>query len=324
MKKELNLQYFYELFMRHYLLLGVVTLLGMCLSYLVMDLFITPQYRSQAELFVNQKTEQQLIQFSEVQTSIQLINTYRVLIVGDSVMNQAADELGDAYSPGSIREAISIEQPENSQSFYVSAVMPSPEDAQRVVNEVVTAFEEVINQVYGAGEGNIHVLSEASFEPNAISPRLPIYLVGGAVAGMLSCIVLILFFEVMDSTVKDTDFFTEEGLANLGIIYTNVRSKQQILDQNIFASHLLAENIDAISETDTPQSQIKLIYKKEDPETLLEKWSSFLDEDSATSLITLQDFLTEHFDNLLSNNDIEAMLQIYVEARKKTLEARNQ
>lgn len=224
-RKELSLQHFYQLFKDNFLLMLVLTALGMCLGYLVMFHFVTPKYSSQAELFVNQKTEQQMIQFSEVQTSIQLISTYRALITGDSVMNQSANGLDNAYSVSEIREAISIYQPEASQSFYISAEMTSPRAAQQVVTEVVNAFETVIQQVNGGSEGNIHILSLASYEAMPVSPQLSLFVIGGAAIGLLSCLIGILFFDMIDSTVKDLDFFTQEGLVNMGVIYRDVKTE---------------------------------------------------------------------------------------------------
>lgn len=227
MRQELSLKDFYLTFRRYIVMIVATAIAGGLIGYAVMYFLITPKYSSQAELLVNQRAEQQIIQYSEVQTNIQLINTYRAIITGHSVLSQVDENLNGKYGIGTLSGSISVDQPENSQTFYITATMDSPEEAQEVVEEVLKTFEEIITEVYGHADVNLFILAPASYNPNPDSPRQLFYVIGGGIAGLLISVVTVLFVEIMDSTVKDNDFFAFQGLMNLGIIYENPPSKKK-------------------------------------------------------------------------------------------------
>lgn len=220
MQEEISLKELYQIAKKHIFTLLLATLAGVLVSVLVMMFFVTPQYSSQAQLLVNQQQATQApIQYNEIQSNIQLINTYRDIITGHSVLSQVSESLDGNYSPNILREAISVTQSQNSQAFYVTATMETAEEAQMVVSEVVSTFESTVNEVYGAENASIFVLSPASFNPNKVSPSLIMYALIGAVIGLALSVVAILVIELMDTTIKDDDFLAQQGMINLGQIY---------------------------------------------------------------------------------------------------------
>lgn len=220
MQEEISLKELYRIAKKHIFTLLLATLAGVLVSVLVMMFFVTPQYSSQAQLLVNQQQATQApIQYNEIQSNIQLINTYRDIITGHSVLSQVSESLDGNYSPNILREAISVTQSQNSQAFYVTATMETAEEAQMVVSEVVSTFESTVNEVYGAENASIFVLSPASFNPNKVSPSLIMYALIGAVIGLALSVVAILVIELMDTTIKDDDFLAQQGMINLGQIY---------------------------------------------------------------------------------------------------------
>lgn len=220
MQEEISLKKLYQIAKKHIFTLLLATLAGVLVSVLVMMFFVTPQYSSQAQLLVNQQQATQApIQYNEIQSNIQLINTYRDIITGHSVLSQVSESLDGNYSPNILREAISVTQSQNSQAFYVTATMETAEEAQMVVSEVVSTFESTVNEVYGAENASIFVLSPASFNPNKVSPSLIMYALIGAVIGLALSVFAILVIELMDTTIKDDDFLAQQGMINLGQIY---------------------------------------------------------------------------------------------------------
>lgn len=220
MQEEISLKELYQIAKKHIFTLLSATIAGVLVSVLVMMFFVTPQYSSQAQLLVNQQqATETAIQYNEIQSNIQLINTYRDIITGHSVLSQVSENLGGNYTPGQLRDAISVTQPQNSQAFYITTTMETPEEAQAVVSEVVSTFESTVSEVYGAEKTSIFVLSPASFNPNKVSPSLVMYALIGAVIGLALSVVAILVIELMDTTIKDNDFLAQQGLINLGQIY---------------------------------------------------------------------------------------------------------
>ena len=187
-----------------------------------MIFFVEPKYESTAQLIVNQKNQnmgQTGIQYSELQANSQLINTYSDIITGDSVLTKVADIMNKEYTVSQLEEAISVEQSPNSQAFYVSVKLHSPQTAQNVLYNVITEFERTISEIYGGEETNIHVISPASFRPNKVSPSLTVFSVIGALIGLVIAVLVILLSEISDTTVKDDEFMSALGMNDLGHVY---------------------------------------------------------------------------------------------------------
>lgn len=222
MQEEISIADLWRLFLKHAFRIFSVVLLCVILAISFMIFFVKPKYESTAQLLVNQQEtnlKEAPIQYSELQASSQLINTYRDIITGDSVLSQVSQEMNNDYSIGELQGAIAVEQSPNSQAFNITVQLDSPKGAQDVLYNVVSIFEETVRDVYGAKETNIFILSPASYNPNRVSPSLPIYAIIGTMIGLGLSVLLVLISEISDTTVKDDDFMTSLGLNNLGKVY---------------------------------------------------------------------------------------------------------
>lgn len=192
---------------------------GVIIAVLAMMFLVTPKYNSEAQLLVNQQPTQQNIQASEIQTNIQMINTYRDIITGHSLLSSVNEKLGNRYTIGELSSAISVEQGQNSQAFKISATMETAEEAQTVLNELIEIFENTIDEFYGDVGARIFVLSPATYNPNRVSPKLIIFILLGGIIGLAFSVIIILVIELMDTTVKEDDYLAQLGLINLGHVY---------------------------------------------------------------------------------------------------------
>lgn len=62
-------------------------------SAIISFFIMTPIYESSTQILVNQKQEGTAIQFNEVQTNIQLTNTYKVIIKSPVILEQVKEKL---------------------------------------------------------------------------------------------------------------------------------------------------------------------------------------------------------------------------------------
>lgn len=218
MREEISLRELNRTIRRYLLYIVLAMIIGVGFSVGYMEIMVTPQYRSESELIVSQQTEQGE-QYSQIQMNIQLITTYQSIITGSAVLNQASENLEGEYSVSTLRNAIEVSQPENSQLFYVSATMESPEAAQAVVAEVIAAFDTVIQRVYPNTQVNIAVLSPPALNKSKVSPSLTVYIFIGLILGLAVSVTYILFNELMDTRVRDDSYFEKLDLINVGNIY---------------------------------------------------------------------------------------------------------
>src|SRR5699024_166631 len=139
MEQEISLLDLWNLFRKYFVRIVGMTVIGAALAAVFMMLFVDREYQSQAQLIVNQSSGQDTaIQYSEIQSNVYLVNTYRDIIQGQAVLEAVNDNLGNVFTTGELRDAISVEQSQNSQAFYITATLGSPTDAQNVVNNLVT------------------------------------------------------------------------------------------------------------------------------------------------------------------------------------------
>src|SRR5699024_11017064 len=153
---------------------------------------------------------------------------YKDIILGNAVLEGVNENLGNVFTIGELSNAITVEQSPNSQAFYISAIMGSPTDAQNVVNNVITEFENTLREFYGEEVSSINLVSAASYNPNQVSPSLIIFALIGGMLGFIIMAGIGLVKELMDTRVKSVDDLTNMGMIRLGEIneLTNAQVKK--------------------------------------------------------------------------------------------------
>lgn len=220
MQEEISLRELFELLKKHALKFVVAIIIGVMFALIGMFLFAKPKYGSETQLLVNQQQQGtvHMIQYNEIQSNIQLINTYRDIITGQSVLEQVNESMGGNYSTEQLKRAVTISQSPNSQAFFIRAVMSSPEEAQQVVSSVLTAFESTVKEAYGQDVTNIYVVSPPSYNPRKVSPSTTRFALIGAALAVLATGLFVVLVEGLDNTVRTEEYVSQLGLINLGSI----------------------------------------------------------------------------------------------------------
>lgn len=234
MQEEISLKDLYLIVKKHLFTLFTLTLVGAIVSLGYMNFFVEPTYKSEAQLLVNQKqADQPTINYSEIQSNIQLINTYRDLIKSQQLLTQVSENTGGLYSPAELKSAITVDQATNSQIFNVRIVLDDPTNAQTVLAEITRVFDQTLRSIYDAEVSNIYVVQAATFEQSPVSPSTVRYLLIGALLGAAVSGVYVLIKEMLDTSVKDEKFLQDLGLTKLGEInsLTTKETKQARLPQ---------------------------------------------------------------------------------------------
>lgn len=233
MEEELSLKELYQIVKKHFLTILIAMVSGIIVLVLVMTFLVTPKYNSEAQLLVSQQKEsaQSQILTSEIQGNVMLINTYQDIIKGHSTLSKVNENLGTSYPIVTLERAIDVSQSTNSQAFNITVTMETAEEAQSILSELISVFEQTIQGVPAFNSASTLILSPASFNPNKVSPSLTLFILLGAVIGLAFSFIIVLAVELMDTTVKEDEFLTQLGLINLGHIYelSNKELKQSRL-----------------------------------------------------------------------------------------------
>ena len=216
MQEEISLLDLWEIVKKYSLTIIMMSIIGAILSGAFMIGFVESEYSSESQLIVNQKSDTENMQYNDLQTSINLINTYRDIITSPALLDSVIQKVGLEMSSNELRGLVTVDQSQNSQSFKVSAVMNDPKIAQNVVKTIIEEFKNRLKEIYQEDISTIFVLSDASYNPNRVSPSLTKYILIGTVLGLMLSLGFIVVKELSDNTVKDNDYLVNLGLINIG------------------------------------------------------------------------------------------------------------
>lgn len=220
---EVNFRQIFTTLTKHWFLITISLVVGVLVAAGVTFFVMTPQYESSALILVNQKQNTDTnLQYNQVQTDLQMINTYKDIITKPVILNPVTKTLKaqGLYEGNSdeLGKMISLSNNTNSQVVNVTAKADDPYEARAIANEVTSVFQKKITGIMSNAK-NVSIISRASLEKDPVSPRTKLNLLIGAFLGLVVGIMLAFIRELTDKTVKQPDFITDTlGLPLLGTI----------------------------------------------------------------------------------------------------------
>mgnify|MGYP003583050572 FL=1 len=190
------------------MILGVVALAG------VTFFLITPKYETDTQLVVqsNQETLTNANLQSDLTGNVMMVNTYKDLIKSDVVLDQVslqlAKENGIQYTSNELNKMISVTQSQNSQMFSIRVISINAKEAMEIANKTAMIFKEKAVEILKVDK--VSIISPAKLQTTPVSPNKKLYLLIGAVIGLILGVMIVFLLEFLDKTVKDTKFIENE------------------------------------------------------------------------------------------------------------------
>ncbi|WP_225047573.1 YveK family protein [Lacticaseibacillus kribbianus] len=204
----INLSQIFAILKKHLALILIMMGLGGILATGATYFVMTPQYQSSSLMLVNQKsTSDSAMQYNQIQTDLQMINTYKDIITQSVVLNQVKKNLHkNGFVPqDDLASAISLSNNENSQVVKVTATAKDPYLARAIANEVVKVFQTKITTIM-ANAKNVSIVAEGTLEKAPVSPRPKINIAVGLLAGLVLGVLVAFIRELTDKTVREPAF----------------------------------------------------------------------------------------------------------------------
>lgn len=181
---------------------------------------MTPIYQSSTQILVNQKKQEgTAIQFNEVQTNIQLTNTYKVIIKSPVILDQVKEKLGLNITTQELNKQIEVTNEKDSQVVLVTTKDKNPKMARDIANTTAEVFKNEVAKIMSID--NVTVLSKAEIvEKQApIKPNPMLNIIIAFVVGLIASVGMAFLLEYLDNTVKkEEDVEKVLGLPVLGIV----------------------------------------------------------------------------------------------------------
>lgn len=211
MEETISLKELFHTLKKRITLIISITLFAMIISALVSYFVLTPEYKSSTQILVNQtKDDQSVYNYNEVQTNVQLISTYSVIIKSAAILNNVKNELNLDYSVSELNDKITVESAQNSQIMTVSVTDPDPVIALNIANKTAEVFEKEIKEIMSVDNVSILPLADDQENQSPVSPNPPLNIAIAAAIGLLIGIGLAFLLDYLDNTVK-----TEQDIEKL-------------------------------------------------------------------------------------------------------------
>ncbi|WP_174734316.1 YveK family protein [Mesobacillus harenae] len=220
MEETISLKELLQTLRKRMVLIVAIALTAVIVSGAVSFYFLTPIYQASTQILVNQsKDEQAIYNPSEVQTNLQLINTYNVIIKSQRILDIVIEDLELDITSGALNSKVTVASEQNSQVVNISVQDESPAQAATIANTIANVFQEEIVEIMNVD--NVSILAKATVAEgqSPIKPQPLLNIAIALVVGLMAGVGLAFLLEYFDNTVKNQqDIEKVLGLPVLGVI----------------------------------------------------------------------------------------------------------
>ena len=182
------------------------------IAFSITELAITPLYQSSIKLYIINRQNGSTTTLSDIQSSTQLVQDYKVLVTSLPVVEQVIRNLDLDMEADDLVSKIKCEIESDSRVLQVTVTDPDPERAKEIVDAVADISAKQITSVM-----QIEGVNVIEYGRVATSPSSPNVL-GAAVGVVLAIAVLVVKF-LLDDTIKSSeDVERYLGITNLSLI----------------------------------------------------------------------------------------------------------
>jgi capsular polysaccharide biosynthesis protein len=211
MEETISLRELFETLKKRLSLIIIITVIATATSGVVSYFFITPIYQASTQILVNQsKSEEQMYNFNEVQTNIQLINTYSVIIKSPAILELVIKELDLDQTVTELQEKIQVASEKDSQVATITVEDPDPQHAADIANTIASVFKQEIVKIMNVDNVTILSKAEVGDQPTPVKPKPALNMAIAFVVGLMTGVGIAFLLEYLDNTIK-----TEQDIEKL-------------------------------------------------------------------------------------------------------------
>ncbi|WP_416828174.1 YveK family protein [Ectobacillus polymachus] len=232
MEETISLKELFLILRKRFSMIVSITFAAVLISAIVSFFFTTPVYESSTQILVNQKKQQGVMTAGDVQTNLQLINTYTGIIKSPAILDGVIKNLSLDMSTGELNGKVKVSSEKDSQIISVTVQDSNPKKAKDIANEIANVFKQDIPTIMSVD--NTTILSQAVEEGSPIKPRPSTNIMIAFVVGLIASAGLAFLLEYLDNTIKkEEDVEVILGLPILGVI---AQMEEKKLVEKVLAS----------------------------------------------------------------------------------------
>ncbi|TWT07189.1 chain-length determining protein [Planococcus sp. CPCC 101016] len=258
MESTFNLNKFLKAMKKRKALIILVTLAFIVFSAVASYTIMKPVYQATTQILINQNTTgSQNFESLDIDTNLQLIGTYNVIIKSPAILGNVIEELELNDSVASLTERITVNNIESSQVVSLSVEDSSMEQAVLIANTTAQVFQREIQQMMKVDNVSILAAAEAGTAAKPIRPDPIFNMAIGAIVGLVFGVGITLILEQLNTTVRTEEDIEEmAGLQILGVV-SPVDSKLK-MEKPLNLTNRLEKDIHGDNEKDKAVNAAKI------------------------------------------------------------------
>jgi len=241
MNETISLQELFSILRKSFWRILALTIVAALISFAVSSFLIKPTYQAGTQILVTPKKQaNEVIDAAQVQSSVTLVNTYRVIIKSPAILEQVQKEVANApTSIGTLNNMVTVESEQNSQVINVSVQSTDAALASNMANSIAEIFSSDVQKLMSVD--NVTVLSKSSIPTSPVSPNIILNTAIAAVVGFLLGVGLAFLRELLDRRIR-----TEEQVQQ--ILDLPVLGSIPDIDSKVFKSSSKAAKREAVQQ----------------------------------------------------------------------------
>ncbi|MFP8643710.1 YveK family protein [Priestia aryabhattai] len=204
MEESIDLKQLFVVIKRRFWLIALLTIIAATISGVVSFFVLTPVYEANTQILVNQaKSKEQFYNSSELQTNVQLIQTYNDIIKSPAILGEVTKQLNLDMTPKQLSNHIQVTNSQNSQVAHIVVQDTNARLAVKIANTTAAVFKKEVPKIMSID--NVSILAKAQLD-EALSPVKPQPFLNIAIAvvvGLMAGVGLAFLLEYLDNTIKN-------------------------------------------------------------------------------------------------------------------------
>ncbi|MBY6040053.1 capsule biosynthesis protein [Bacillus velezensis] len=229
MGESASIKEIFAILRKRLLFILIITAAASSAGSLISFFALTPVYENSTQILVSQsKNNQKEVQFNDVQTNLQLINTYNVIIKSPVILDEVIKQLHLSMTSKELESKITVSSEQDSQVVTIAVRDTDAKRAAVMANAVASVFQDKITAIMNVDNVSILSKAEASDSQSPAEPNRKLNIAIAFAAGLLGGIGLAFLLEHLDNTIKSEEQLEALlGIPILGTV-TSISTKDSV------------------------------------------------------------------------------------------------
>lgn len=207
MENTLDFTKIWEIIKKNWKLLVLLPIVFLLISLVYTFFIASPKYEASTQVLVNEKEKDKDMMAQQVQSNIQLVNTYSEILKSPRILDEVAKDHKE-YSTSQLIKMVSVNTEAESQILNLSVRANSEEKSEKITNDVAKVFKKQIPDIMNVD--NVTVLSSADGTASKVSPKTLVNIVGSLLLGLIVAAIIIALKEIFDKRIRTEEDVEKE------------------------------------------------------------------------------------------------------------------